>query len=144
MRLFSCPVCHQQVYFDNTVCLACGSEIAFAPERLQMVAASAAHRNCVQRQTAEACNWAIVAADPIERCRSCRLTGALSAVGVEALRSRAEAAKRQVLYTLLQLGVPFAAKLSEDDRQGLRFVWGVPGPGPSMLTTGHHDGTIKT
>lgn len=142
MRLFSCPVCHQQVYFDNTVCLACGSEIAFAPECLQMVALSTAHRTCVQRQTAEACNWAIVAADPIERCRSCRLTGALSAVGVEPLRSRAEAAKRQVLYTLLQLGVPFAAKLSEDDRQGLRFVWGVPGPGPSMLTTGHHNGTI--
>jgi hypothetical protein len=142
MRLFACPVCTKQVYFDNTVCLACGSEIAFAPERLQMVALTPAHRTCVQRHTAEACNWAITAADPIERCRSCRLTGALSAVGAETLRARAEAAKRQVLYTLLQLGVPFAAKLGEDDRQGLRFVWALPGPGSSMPTTGHHDGTI--
>lgn len=142
MRLFSCPVCRQQVYFDNTVCLACGSEIAFAPDRLQMVVLGGAHRGCVQRQTSEACNWAIEADDPIERCRSCRLTGALSAVGAERLRSRAEAAKRQVLYTLLQLGVPFAAKLGEDDRQGLRFVWALPGQGSSTLTTGHHNGTI--
>jgi hypothetical protein len=144
MRLFTCPVCRQQVYFDNTVCLACGSEIAFAPERLKMVAIDAAphtHRTCVQRASPQACNWAIEAADPIERCRSCRLTGAASAVGAEALRSRAEAAKRQVLYTLLQLGVPFAAKLSDADRQGLRFVWASPGPDASVLT-GHHDGTI--
>lgn len=142
MRLFSCPVCRQQVYFDNTVCLACGSEIAFAPDRLQMVALGGRHRTCVQRQTAEACNWAIEATDPIERCLSCRLTGALSAVGADALRSRAEAAKRQVLYTLLQLGVPFSAKLGEDDRQGLRFVWALPGQSSSSLLTGHHDGTI--
>ncbi len=149
MRLFACPVCQQQVYFDNTVCLACGSEIAFAPDRLQMVAVGAAggaHRTCVQRQTAEACNWAIEADDPIERCRSCRLTGALSAVGVGvgfwALRSRAEAAKRQVLYTLLQLGVPFAPKLDEGDRQGLRFVWAHPGHSAYSMLTGHHDGTI--
>ena len=67
MRLFSCPVCRQQVYFDNTVCLACGSEIAFAPDRLQMVVLGGAHRTCVQRQTSEACNWAIEADDPIER-----------------------------------------------------------------------------
>jgi hypothetical protein len=142
MRLFACPVCQQQVYFDNTVCLACGSEIAFAPDRLQMVALGGAHRTCVQRQTAEACNWAIESHDPIERCRSCRLTGALSAVGAELLRSRAEAAKRQVLYSLLQLGVPFAPKLGEDDRQGLRFVWALPGQGASSMLTGHHDGTI--
>jgi hypothetical protein len=145
MRLFVCPVCQQQIYFDNTVCLNCGSEIAFAPDRLQMVAlggAGGAHRTCVQRQTAEACNWAIEAHDPIERCRSCRLTGALSAVGADALRARAEAAKRQVLYTLLQLGVPFAAKLGEDDRQGLRFVWALPGQSASSLLTGHHNGTI--
>lgn len=141
MRLFSCPVCQQQVYFDNTVCLACGSEIAFTPESLQMVAVGGPHRTCVQRFTAEACNWAIDPNDPIERCRSCRLTGALSVVGADALRARAEAAKRQVLYTLLQLGVPFAAKLSDDDMAGLRFVWALPGlNGP--LFSGHQNGTI--
>jgi hypothetical protein len=144
MRLFSCPVCQQQVYFDNTVCLACGSEIAFAPDRMQMVAVGAAggsHRYCLQRATAEACNWAIEAADPIERCRSCRLTGAESAVGAEALRARAEAAKRQVLYTLLQLGVPFAPKMADDDLQGLRFVWALPAPGAATFT-GQQNGTI--
>ena len=141
MRLFSCPVCQKQVYFDNTVCLACGSEIAFTPENLQMVAVGGLHRTCVQRFTAEACNWVIDPNDPIERCRSCRLTGALSVVGADALRARAEAAKRQVLYTLLQLGVPFAAKLGDDDMAGLCFVWALPGPNGALFS-GHQNGTI--
>ena len=144
MRLFSCPVCQQQVYFENSVCLACGSEIAFAPDLMQMVAVGAAdgaHRTCVQRATTEACNWAIESADPIERCRSCRLTGAESAVGADALRARAEAAKRQVIYTLLQLGVPFAPKMGDDDLQGLRFVWTLPAAGAPTFT-GQQNGTI--
>ncbi len=145
MRLFSCPVCQQQVYFDNSACLACGSEIAFAPDVMQMVAVGApdgAHRCCVQRTTSDLCNWAIEAADPIERCRSCRLTGAESVVGADALRARAEAAKRQVLYTLLQLGVPFAPKMGDDDLQGLRFVWTLPAPGGAPTFTGQQNGTI--
>jgi hypothetical protein len=144
MRLFSCPVCQQQVYFENSVCLACGSAIAFAPDLMQMVtvgAADGAHRTCVQRTTSEACNWAIETADPIERCRSCRLTGAESATGADWLRARAEAAKRQVLYTLLQLGVPFAPKMGDDDLQGLRFVWALPAPGGPTFT-GQMNGTI--
>jgi hypothetical protein len=144
MRLFSCPVCQQQVYFENSVCLACGSDIAFAPDLMQMVAVGAAdgaHRTCVQRTTSEACNWAIETADLISRCRSCRLTGDQSAVGADWLRTRAEAAKRQVLYTLLQLGVPFAPKMGDDDLQGLRFVWALPGNGAPLLT-GQLNGTI--
>jgi hypothetical protein len=141
MRLLSCPVCQQQVYFDNTVCLNCSSEVAFAPDLLQMVAVGGSHRNCVQRLTPEACNWAIEPTDPIERCRSCRLTGADSVVGADALRARAEAAKRRVLYTLLQLGVPFAPKFADDDMKGLRFVWTLPDPGTPIFT-GHKDGTI--
>jgi hypothetical protein len=144
MRLFSCPACQQQVYFDNSVCLACGSDIAFAPDVMEMVSVSApggAHRNCVQRVTSDACNWAIEAADPTPRCRSCRLTGADSVVGADALRARAEAAKRQVLYTLLQLGVPFAPKMGEDDLQGLRFVWTLPAAGAPTFT-GQQNGTV--
>lgn len=144
MRLFSCPVCQQQVYFDNSVCLGCGSEIAFAPDLMEMVTvggADEAHRYCTQRTTADICNWAIEAADPIERCRSCRLTGAQSVVGADALRGRAEAAKRQVLYTLLQLGVPFAPKMGDDDLQGLRFVWTLPSAGAATFT-GQQNGTI--
>ncbi len=141
MRLFSCPVCQQQVYFENTVCLACGSEIAFAPDLMQMVGVGGSHRTCVQRPTTEACNWAIEANDPIERCRSCRLTDASSVVSADALRARAEAAKRQVLYTLLQLGVPFAPKLGDDDMHGLRFIWALPGPSEPLFS-GHQNGTI--
>lgn len=141
MRLFSCPACQQQVYFENTVCLACGNEMAFAPDQMQMVAVGGSHRTCVQRLTTEACNWAIEADDPIERCRSCRLTDASSVVSADALRARAEAAKRQVLYTLLQLGVPFAPKLGADDMHGLAFVWALPGPSEPLFS-GHQNGTI--
>ncbi len=141
MRLFSCPVCQQQVYFENTACLACGSEIAFAPDRMQMVAVGGPHRTCVQRLTSEVCNWAIEADDPIERCRSCRLTDASSVVSADALRARAEAAKRQVLYTLLQLGVPFAPKLGADDMHGLAFVWALPNQTQPVFS-GHQNGSI--
>jgi hypothetical protein len=137
MRLFLCPVCAQQLYFDSSSCLNCGSDVAFSPERMQMVALGAEHRACVRRAAGEGCNW--VAAPHL--CRSCELTDPSSVAGTGDLRARAEAAKRHLLYTLLHLDIAFAPKRHESDTQGLRFVWTWSGPGPQQRT-GHADGTI--
>lgn len=137
MRLFACSNCATRVYFDNSTCLACGLAIAFAPERLAMVALDAEHLACAQRTTSEGCNW--VAAGIV--CRACELTDSTSVAGTGDLRARAEAAKRHLLYTLLQLDIPFAPKRDGADTSGLRFVWTWPGPAQTNRT-GHADGTI--
>ncbi len=38
MRLFHCTHCGSLVFFDSSECLACGSALAFDPERLEMMA----------------------------------------------------------------------------------------------------------
>jgi hypothetical protein len=56
MKLFSCPVCGNRLYFENAQCLACGSAVAFAPERSTFVAVDADAPAC--RNAAECgCNW---------------------------------------------------------------------------------------
>ncbi len=138
MRLFHCPACGEQVYFDNIFCLACGTGFGFSPERLTMVLLDAHFRGCARRSSDEACNWV---ASTHELCRSCELTDASSVAGMGGMRARAERAKRHLLYTLLQFGITFRPKQGAGDTAGLRFVWTWGGPGPEHRT-GHDDGTI--
>ena len=98
------------MFFENTVCLHCSTELGFVPERMDLVAldrspGSELHR-CVNAELA-ACNWMVE--DPGRLCRSCELTrtrpsdddpdGLLAFAG-------AEAAKRRVVLQLLDLDLP--------------------------------------
>jgi hypothetical protein len=129
VRAFACPTCSQLVFFENTACLGCGTELGFRwPER--ELGALGGPR-CANLETA-ACNW--VAERAGELCFSCSLTRTRpaddDAGGIAALR-RAEAAKRRLLFELGELALPL---------DGLSFD--LLSSAGQPVTTGHAGGVV--
>ena len=146
MRAFTCPNCSQLVFFENMSCLRCGTALGFRPERLEIVAVPDDGRpglwRCVNHALA-ACNW--LAADAGELCASCALTRTrprdadLTAGPVAEAFVAAEAAKRRLVFQLLELGLPGLSPYgpAEDPPQfDLLTAVGAP------VTTGHLEGVI--
>jgi hypothetical protein len=138
MLSFACGHCGRLVFFENTVCLNCSTELGFMPERLELVAldrppGSTLHR-CANA-TVAACNWLV--AEPGRLCRSCELTrtrpGDGDLAGLSAFAA-AETAKRRVVMQLLDLGVPGVAP----DRLRFDLLSSEQQP----VTTGHADGVV--
>src|ERR1700722_19530427 len=155
MRAFACPRCGQLVFFENVVCLRCGSALGFDPDSRERVLVAgpegvAGQGRCAHQEPA-GCNW--LAPDPSSGglCRSCRLTRtrpndadlAVDPSGadpsVSELFVRAEAAKRRLVFQLLELNLPVVA-LSDDPDTGLAFEFLVRKGEPIMI--GHDNGVI--
>src|ERR1700760_1862965 len=138
MRSFACGHCGHLVFFENSLCLHCGTALGFVPERLELAALEGAAAEALQRcGNAEliGCNWMVQDADRL--CRSCELTrtrpGDSDVIGMAELAA-AEGAKRRVIMQLLDLGLPGVApgQLSFD----LLSSEAPP------VQTGHADGVI--
>jgi hypothetical protein len=129
MRAFACPSCSQLVFFENTACLNCGTELGFRWPKRELRALDGPR--CANLEPA-ACNW--IAAAPGELCFSCALTRTRpadeDAAGLAALRS-AEAAKRRLLFELGELGLPI---------EGLSFD--LLSSESQPVTTGHANGVV--
>src|SRR5690349_14548034 len=134
MKLFSC-VCRQLVFFESVTCTRCGRALAFLPDRQQVAALEpdgegwrvpdegTRYRLCRNYTEHAVCNWAVPADEPDEYCRSCRLDQVipnLAHAGAKEAWHRLEIAKRRLLYTLIDLGLPLESK-SEDPGKGLGF-----------------------
>ncbi len=112
MRAFHCSTCGQLLFFDNVVCLACGTDVGFDPMNRELVAFDpATHRRCENQHVAR-CNWLLAVGDEATLCPSCRLT-VLRPNDANphhlAAFADAEAAKRQLLDQLAGLGLPIQA-----------------------------------
>jgi hypothetical protein len=141
MRAFACENCGQLLFFENSACLRCGMAQGFVPEELTLAAlplrtrAGESLRRCANAELAT-CNWVLRAEDAGELCRSCRLTRTRPADSdAEGLRQfgPAEAAKRRLLFELLDLGLPV-------DEERLRFD--LLSSVAQSVVTGHADGLI--
>jgi len=161
LKVFHCDHCQALVFFENTECLACGHRLAFLPDAIDIASleslerdawsapatpgAQPRYRLCRNYTEASVCNWAIDAADEHAYCLSCRLTKTipdLSVPGNAQAWYRLEVAKRRVLYTLLQLGLPLE---SEATTQGtsLNFEFLADAPdGSARVFTGHSNGVV--
>jgi hypothetical protein len=142
MKLFSCPVCGNRLYFENAQCLACGSAVAFAPERSTFVAVDADAPAC--RNAAECgCNWT-AAPDRDGYCVACALNHTIPDLSVDGNRdrwSRIERAKRRLVYELLMFDLPVVPKSGPDDEAGLAFDF-LADSGAERVLTGHDGGLI--
>jgi hypothetical protein len=90
------------------------------------------------------CNWAIPSGDTNPLCQSCRLTRTipdLSVAGNEDRWRRLEAAKRRVVYSLMEHGLPIRTRL-EDPASGLTFQFMADTTGGQHILTGHDSGVI--
>ncbi len=142
MRAFSCPTCAQLVYFENTLCLRCGSALGFDPDGGEIVLRDAEkYRSCENIDLA-ACNWLVAASDPEDLCRSCRLTTTrpdLTDPDDAAAFAATESAKRRLVFQLLDLRLPVVGR-DEDPALGVGFE--LLSSRFEPVTTGHDDGVI--
>jgi hypothetical protein len=157
MKIFSCSKCGQVVFFENVRCTRCGAELAYLPEHGIMSAlepgdgflvASAQpakgerYRLCQNSIDHGVCNWAVPLKDNAAYCRGCRLNDVipnLSHPGALVAWGRIEHAKKLLLYTLFELGLPVDAH--HDKKGGLVFSF-KENETESPVLTGHDDGHI--
>ena len=138
MRAFTCDNCGQLLFFENSRCLRCSSRLGFVPSRLDIAVLDRPDaptlRRCANAALAE-CNWMIDESDADPLCRSCRLTRTRPADGDRdglAALAKAEAAKRRLIFQVLDLGLPIGDDLAFD------LLTSRPEP----VVTGHDDGVI--
>lgn len=146
MKAFRCG-CGQRVFFDTSVCLACGTAFGFDPERMDMRPLSPEYQRCRNGVEYDACNWLLPADAPPGYCKSCSLNEVIPNLDVPgnlALWMRLESAKRRLLYDLLSHGLPVGPATR---MPGLRFRFledrrRNPAVFEDVVTTGHHSGVI--
>jgi hypothetical protein len=139
VKLFSCPRCSQLLFFENVSCNGCGGRLAYSSENVRFEIAEGPVRLC-ENASHQACNFAV--SDGETLCVSCRLNEVipdLSQPDALSAWQRLELAKRRLIYTLLQLGLPIEPK-SRTPR-GVAFQFKAAAPGAPVMT-GHNDGVI--
>jgi hypothetical protein len=99
-------------------------------------------RNAIEYGT---CNWTVPASESHAYCTGCRLTLLMPDLDQpEAVERwhKLERAKRRLLYTLDQLGLPIESR-AERPKSGLAFVFLAQGDlGREMVLTGHANGIV--
>jgi hypothetical protein len=169
MRIFTCSSCQQMVFFENFECTKCGHPLAFIPEHLLVSSlepadaaadgaqsstllvalapglSGARYRRCRNGVEHAACNWLIPEHESDELCRACRLNTIIPDLDrPDALPAwqKLEGAKRRLIYTLLELGLPIESR-AERPENGLAFAFMADGEdGKDKVLTGHADGLI--
>jgi hypothetical protein len=148
-RSYHCAVCAHSVFFRNSRCLTCGSELGYDCRLGRIVtlvgATAALYRRCANFRTAAACNWLVEAGDTAPRCVACRLNRTIPDLSRDdnaLLWQRIEVAKRRLVSQLVLLGLPVATRLGEDPQRGLAFDLLRASPGGPPIVTGHAGGII--
>lgn len=116
MRSFSCRVCDSRLFFENSVCVSCGSSLAYSreeraivplDERGRYVGADGLVWHVCANLNLSGCTW--LARLEGGQCSACDLTRTRpadeDAEGMAQLPV-AEAAKRHLVYELDRLGIP--------------------------------------
>ena len=154
MRDFICPNCGQQLAFENSVCLSCGSALGFSLEDMALLVIAPGEESghagavdegryqlCANLHLAE-CNW-LVEKSPIARlCVSCALTRTRpNDADTKALAAfaTAERAKRRLIAELHELKLPIVGR-DEDPNYGLAFD--LLSSKFEKVFTGHDNGVI--
>jgi hypothetical protein len=155
VRAFVCAHCGALIFFENSVCITCGSALGYVRQLADLVVLSPdadgrlSYRGLGDQPlhpcanlTLATCNWLAPADAPSGLCECCQLTRTRPSdqdlVGLAEF-ARTEAAKRRLVFQLDQLGLPTTSR-SVDPEHGLAFdlLSSVSAP----VTTGHDSGVI--
>jgi hypothetical protein len=138
VRAFTCGHCGQLLFFENSLCLRCGSPLGFVASRLTLEVVNRdgypQRRRCANAGLA-ACNWVLEDDQTGELCRSCELTRTRPAdddADGLARFAAAESAKRRLIFQLLDVGLPIEPDLHFDLLSSEQ----------RPVVTGHSDGLI--
>ncbi|MGP3698564.1 zinc-binding metallopeptidase family protein [Rhodobacter sp. NSM] len=140
MQRYTCPSCQQEIFFRNTACLACGTQLLFDPEA-GFSDLEQGGEPCANRLTIN-CNWAAHAGGTL--CLSCLHTTMVPDLSIPENTDRwerIETAKRPLILMLHRLRLPlFDAEGTPVPRFELKGDM-LDGTAPRVLT-GHANGTI--
>jgi hypothetical protein len=139
VRAFHCEVCGAELFFENSVCVTCGSAVGYSREQGTMVAVKADRPICANLNRC-GCNWIADPASAFGLCFSCTLTRTRPADGDSVGLAQywvAEAAKRRLIYGLDELQLP--VKVS-DGFSGLAFD--LLSSSQGKIITGYENGII--
>jgi hypothetical protein len=157
-RAYKCR-CGNHIFFDNTLCLACKSQLGLLPDTGRVVALDPGPTHgtwlaegrkellkpCANRGSQAACNWMMYAHNPKAYCIACRLNRTIPSLDdADNARywTKIEAAKRRLVAQLIALGLPVRSKVEEDPERGMMFDFlRSPPKGPRVMT-GHASGLI--
>jgi hypothetical protein len=144
MKLFACPNCAQPLYFENTVCLACGSKVLYEPGAAAFILADENSFACLNAEECE-CNWS-AGGEGQGYCLACSLNRTIPDLTIGGNRERwirVERAKKRLVYSLLAFRLPVRPKSAPGDEAGIAFDFlaDAGGDGPQVLT-GHDNGLI--
>ncbi|MFT4214760.1 MAG: putative zinc-binding metallopeptidase [Microbacterium sp.] len=149
MKAYTCRVCGNPLYFENSVCVACGSPLGYASAERAIVPVDDAGAyvdadgwvwHVCRNLGLSGCTW--LASLPGGQCAACDLTRVRPAdddiAGIAALPT-AERAKRHLIAELDVLGFRVVGK-AEDPVDGLAFdllssTW-------TPVMTAHTDGVV--
>src|SRR5882762_8274188 len=131
MRHYQCS-CGNILFFDNSVCLQCGTPVGYDPaeDRMVMLKKDARFQWCANGIEHGVCNWVVPRDRAQPLCASCLLNRTipdLSVPGNLDAWHKIEIAKRRILYTLWRLGLAPISK-REDAVAGLAFDFLRPTP----------------
>ena len=102
-------------------------------------------RPCANRVQHDVCNWMLDPGDEGPLCRSCRLTAVIPDLAVAGNKARwaaIEAAKRHLMFTLIEHGLDPEPKTSPADTKGLALHLLAAVPGGLPVMTGHAGGIV--
>jgi hypothetical protein len=139
MRSFTCPGCGQTLFFENSVCLACGEAVGYSRTERTLLLLGDTFTPCANLDL-NGCNWIPDVAG--EQCFACSLTRTRPADGdLEGLPQYylAEQAKRRLVYELDRLELPVQPR---DEETGRGVTFDLLSSVAEDVVTGHADGVI--
>ncbi|HET7474922.1 MAG TPA: putative zinc-binding metallopeptidase [Dermatophilaceae bacterium] len=142
MRDFLCPRCNQRLAFENSACLACGTALGLSAELRSFTTLGTGGVVKCRNADLAGCNWVVTDQPRHGLCLSCRLTRtrpASSDQGAMPAFRAAEAAKRRLVFELLELRLPIRGR-DVDPEAGLRFD--LLSSSQRRVLTGHDSGLI--
>lgn len=141
MRLFTCPNCRHQLFFDNSACINCGWEVVFDTRTLAFAGIGDVPA-CANRPRIS-CNWATY--DGGDFCLSCSRNKLIPPVDDPAQLRRwqdAEHSKRRLIYDLLRQAVAPLPVVSPTHGLWFEILVSAEFGGVGEVTMGHDNGLI--
>ena len=161
MKIFHCHNCSNPVYFENTHCEKCGSQLGYLSDTNDLVVLEPSqnawqtnpdsgklYQYC-KNYDYNACNWLVALEDMGEEglCEACDLNRTIPYLQVEHQLQEwlnLERAKHRLIYTLKRFNLPLVSK-NEDPENGLAFDFlsadNLKNP-KNGIKTGHFKGLI--
>lgn len=159
MKTFYCR-CGNTIFFENTVCTACGRVLGFDPHSLQLLSfdqlgggewETVDHfhfKPCHNYSEFQVCNWVLPFHSTNTYCVACSLNQMIPALTAPEKRlwwANMEMAKRRLLFTLLSLSLPIENKAQHGNGLAFAFLEDKrmnPAVEEEYVITGHEQGLI--